>query len=249
MFGIRKKITTGFVSLAIILFFSGVISLLELSSLSSSTTALLDKSKQNMETAKQMLDAVQNQNTALLQMVITGTSEQDSVYLAEVENFEIALKKASLTVRDLEALNDIYIARESYNILIDNNIDKIEQTDKQWFVNIYKTNYYNLTSAIKNYMIQSQEDLAGDAVSLESKAHRAITPGILALGVGILILLMFLFFINTYLVGPVVAMQKSLKAFINAKIPFQVKMQGQDEVAELKENIEELVNKCKNKRA
>lgn len=96
-------------------------------------------------------------------------------------------------------------------------------------------------------MLESQDYLANQAQSLEGSAHRAITPGIMALGVGIVILLMFLFFINIYLISPVVAISKALKDFLAYKIPFQVKMEGKDEILKLKESIEELVIRSKNR--
>lgn len=249
MFGIRKKITIGFLSLAVLLFFSGVVSLIELNRLSNSTTILLEKSKHNIDIAKQMLDAVQDQNTSLLQMVVLGDSSCYISYLEEVKAFEQALQTASDAANDRASLDGIYTAYKSYNQIINSHGQLSYESDTEWFADMYKTSYLNLTTKIKNYMIESQDALANRAELVESSAYRAITPGILALAVGIIILLMFLFFINIYLLIPITTIERSLKNYIKSKIPFNVKMEGRDELFNLKESIEELISIHKNKRS
>lgn len=248
MVGIRKKIKVGFISLAVLLFFSGMISLFELSRLSRSTKEQLDSSQRNLEISKRMLDAVQDQNTALLQIVVLGDSNLDSLYEAGVRAFDDALMQATVTVRDLAELNSIYDARRTYNEVIATHLNGGQADNIHWFVRTYQSSYYNLTTSIKNYMISSQDIIGKKATQLESTAYRAITPGILTLGVAIIILLLFLFFIDIYFAKPVVTIQKSLAGYIKSKIPFNVKTEGKDEVAELKDQIEELITMYKNKK-
>ena len=77
--GIREKIRLGFLALGLLLFFSGLISFFELSKLSRSTQSMLGASLKNMELSKTMLDAVQDQNTALLQIIVSGRRDRESV--------------------------------------------------------------------------------------------------------------------------------------------------------------------------
>ena len=79
--GLKNKIRLGFLSLALLLFFSGIISYFELSRLSHSTHSMLGASFRNMELSKTMLDAVQDQNTALLQMIVSGSRNSDSMLI------------------------------------------------------------------------------------------------------------------------------------------------------------------------
>ena len=64
--GIKNKIRLGFITIGILLFLSGIISSLELTRFNRATHNLLSKSQGSIEMSKQMLDAVQEQNTALL---------------------------------------------------------------------------------------------------------------------------------------------------------------------------------------
>ena len=102
--GIREKIRLGFLALGLLLFFSGLISFFELSKLSRSTQSMLGASLKNMELSKTMLDAVQDQNTALLQIIVSGQSdrESDSLLRAGREKFEAAISDAKISIRDLQ---------------------------------------------------------------------------------------------------------------------------------------------------
>lgn len=237
----RRKILTAFSALGLLLFFAGVVSYLELNRLSEKTKNLLESSSSVMDVSKRMLDAVQDQNTSLLQMIAKGATENDSLFIVARANFEKALSEATITVRDLSELDSIYTACDSYNEVVDSYQWQGTAKDIDWFANVYKSSYYQLTRAIKEYMTVSQNSLARRAESLENNAYRAITPGILALGVAILILLMLYFLLDLYYFKPFSKMNKSLRGYITSRIPFNVKIEGKDEVLELKESIETLI--------
>ena len=81
--GIRKKIMLGFLSLGILLFFSGLMSYFELGRLTHSTQGMLHTSRQNLEISKIMLDAVQHHHHShVTQYQIQAHSSQSySVFL------------------------------------------------------------------------------------------------------------------------------------------------------------------------
>ena len=64
MTGMRKRVTAGFLSIVCLLFFSGMVSFLELSRLSRDTGEILGANKRNIELAREMLDAVHDHNVA-----------------------------------------------------------------------------------------------------------------------------------------------------------------------------------------
>lgn len=242
--GLRKKIYIGFISLAFLLFFSGLISFFELNRLSRMTRTMIDGSAANIELAKGMLDAVQDQNTALLEMIVTGSKNYDSVYDAGKVSFVKAFSNSSITVRDLREMEPIYLAREAYENVVNTFLASGPHKQKgvEWFMDTYRTSYNELTSAIKNYMLLSQNKLNVRAELLENNAYRAITPGIITLAVAIMIIFMFLFLIDIYFAQPVVKISKALQNYIHFHVPFDVKIEGKDEVLKMKEGVESLIN-------
>lgn len=116
--GIKQKIRLGFFALGLLLFFSGLMSYFELNKLSHSTRDMLDASLKNMELSKEMLDAVQDQNTALLQMLVAGDSRYDSLLFIGRARFDAAIGKAKVSIRDLRGLDSIYAANVQYTTVI-----------------------------------------------------------------------------------------------------------------------------------
>lgn len=62
--GIRKRMFVGFVSIVLLLFFSGMVSLFELGRVSNDTEEILLASKSNVELAGEMISALNEQNDA-----------------------------------------------------------------------------------------------------------------------------------------------------------------------------------------
>ncbi len=247
--GIRRKIIIGFLGLAVLLFFSGVISIVELGRLERQTESTFDSGTANLELAREMLDAIQDQGLAMLQHNVEGNINFDSIYLVNNARFTDALNRATISVHDVHELAPIYDAYTAYDKMINQFIGQGGRENMEWFRTVYKEAHFNLASAIKDYMISSQQRMNSKIAGLGETAYRAITPGILALSVGIIILLMFLYLIDTYFSRPVVAINRSLKGYLSTRIPFNVKMEGRDEVMELKEQIEDLIAAIKNKKS
>lgn len=249
MKGIRKKINFGFLLLIILLLFSGSVSMIELNRLTKRNQALFETSYYNIELSKRMLDAVEHQNSALLQMIVLQQSEYDKDYINGGREFDDALKEAAGIEEIPTALDSIVVARDRYQSLVHNFFDEHYDTDVEWFLSMYKTTYNSLTTAIKEYMTNSQYSLVSRATQLENNAYRAIMPGIISLVAAIVIVLMFMFLIELYYTRPILKIQRGLQDYLRHNIPFNVTVEGHDELYKLKENIEALILALKTKKA
>ena len=202
-----------------------------------------------MELSKTMLDAVQDQNTALLQMIVSGSRNSDSMLIVGRQKFDSSMREANVLIRDLQGFDSIYAANVAYNRIVDAYLsDSLHKNSVGWYVNIYETSYADLTTSIKNFMVSSQRIMDVKAQRLEDNAYRATMPGFIALLIGILIVVVFFYFINLYYISPVLKITDALKNYLNSKIPFKVNVEGRDEMFRLKESIEKLIDQQKCKR-
>ena len=94
-------------------------------------------------------------------------------------------------------------------------------------------------------MISTQSSLAPRTEQLKRNAYRAVTPVLISLLVMIAIVLMLYYFVSAYLVRPVLSMNKSLGDYLRFGLPFKVKAEVKDEVAELKDRIDDVVQLAK----
>ena len=82
--------------------------------------------------------------------------------------------------------------------------------------------------------------LKSDIDILTASFYRSVIPGIVAVGVGLLLVLMLLFFMLAFYVNPLYRMLDSLRAYKSMDKKYSVTFDGDDELVELNESITEL---------
>jgi len=247
--GIRRKILSGFVGILILLIFSSLVSLFELERLSKSTQEIIDKSSQTMKATQAMLNIIHDQNTTLLQLIILSDSTNHSNNeITGKKNFIDAKNTISSIFADSDALKQVTTASKEYEKVLKNFTPIDKQSNAKWFIGEYHAAYSNLTRAIKDYHIKSQDYLSDQTQLLEKSAYRASTPNTLTFAVLIMVIGMFLFFVDLYFLKPIINIDQSLKNYVTNKIPFNVKVDSNDEIQSLRDSVEKLIMLYKNKK-
>lgn len=237
--GIKRKIVIGFISIGTLLFLSGIISTFELVRFNRATAVILERSRSTIELSKDMLDAVQEQNTALLMSVTDSlTSTYDSIIEASRVEFNRAFTQARITMAGSPKLTQLAQANDYYNSIVAQINDTVTI---DWFSKVYKTSYFNLTHSIKEFMVAAQGQIIEFTAELEESAYRATMVGIIALAAGLLLIVMFYFMINHFVIYPTLEIQRGLHKHLNSRIPFDVPITTNDELLTLKQDISQLI--------
>ena len=92
-----------------------------------------------------------------------------------------------------------------------------------------------------------QSPLEAKTREIESAAYRTIMQTIITRVVMITIMVVFMFLIELYFTRPVIRIQKSLSNYLKSDIPFSATTEGNDEISQLREDIETLIAAVKNK--
>ena len=251
MTGLRKRVTVGFLSIVCLLFFSGMVSFLELSHLSRDTGEILKANKRNIELAKEMLDAAHEQNIALIRLSVFGDRSCDSLCRKSMERLENTLLVAQSEALEKSFLDSLAFATTELRLVTDNYLAfggaaradssaalRPDSLGGRWYSEEYQALYGRLTAAIKSYMTSTQSSLVPRAEQMKKNAYRAVTPVLISLA----IVLMLFYFMSIYCVTPIERMNKGLGDWLSFRVPFAVKGDLKDEVLELKEKIESLIN-------
>ena len=104
MKGIRKRVLVSFLSVVVLLFFAGLVSLFELRRVSSDTEEILRASERNLGLAKDMLDAAARQNKAVVHSIVFRQRDYDTVLMGS-----IAEMARTLEVVRREAVEQAYL--------------------------------------------------------------------------------------------------------------------------------------------
>lgn len=241
---IRRKISVGFIATFLVLLCAIGINIFELNRLSSRADNILIDNARHTEYATQMLNALQKQNRAVLNMIILGDinyAEQLNIGALE---FGAAIAKATEQSPSNQTLTKIVDAHEQYHTTVTMHATESTIEDNHmWFMNTYIERYYALDKAIKNYMVSPQKSSVAEHVStLENSIYKTITPSVLTLLVAMIILLVFYYMIDTYYTKPVQTISRSLDNYAKNKVPYQVKIEEKSELSLLNTNISELIN-------
>lgn len=243
----RKKISIGFISLALILLFAGAVSMYELHRLRRQALEIVELNSQNAEIADRMLTALQNQNSSILRMIFSESTIPDAGYELGRKSFEEALAAASATESGSADLSSVAKANAEYHDVITLHLYTHESEDIDWFLSTYLKSYYKLDETLKDYLTSPDSSIPARARMLEKSVYKTITPSILTLLVAIIIVLMFYFFVDSYYVRPIIGIHKSLANYLAHNVPFAPKFQSNDdEIKGLRDMIEELIGRKRN---
>ena len=263
MTGIRKRVTIGFLSIVVLLFFSGLVSLFELNHMSADIDIILSTNRKSIEISEGMLDAIRANDRAVMRYaVMRDTSYMDSCRMRfmELSNKIAQARQATsnsaaslfdLLDESVGQLNGVFVQLRQSNAVENSMLPDSMRVGLQpydgdeWYDEVYMPVYNKTCSQITQLLTHSQNYLTPRAERLSRNAYRAVTPVFISLVVMIVILLMFYYFIMIYTVKPIVEMNKSLGDWIRYKLPFAIKAECRDELEELKGKIESVTSNAK----
>ena len=263
MTGIRKRITIGFLSIIVLLFFSGLVSLFELSHMSTDIDLILASNRKSIAISESMLNAIRASDRAVISYaVLRDTSYVDSCRSRFID-LSIKIEQARLETSNSAAslfdsldasagrLNGVFEQlRKSRNVENSLRADSLWSGNMsfdgtEWYDKEYMPVYDMASDQIIRLLSHAQNSLTPRAERLSRNAYRAVTPVFISLVVMIVILLMFYYFIIIYSIKPIVEMNKSLGDWMRYKLPFAVKAECRDELEELKTKIESVTSNAK----
>jgi dGTP triphosphohydrolase len=263
MTGIRKRVTIGFLSIVVLLFFSGLVSLYELNHMSTDIESILASNKRSIELSETMLDAIRANDRAVVSYVILcDTSYVDSCRVtSEAVRAKIAQargesnKSAAALFDSLDhsamhleqvveqllvsrAVEQQVLSRQNDTLVTQNSFNS-----RQWYDKVYLPAYNVTSNSIMQVMSNAQTALTPRAERLSRNAYRAVTPVFISLVVMLVIVVMFYFLFKVYFVKPVLRINRSLGNFLTYRMPFDNTIACRDEVKTLRERINDITTK------
>lgn len=241
--GIRKKIRLGFIAISLLLFFAGLISYLEVMRLDEITEKVVSAGAKSVVLSNEMLDIISHQDSAVVKFVL---NKDTSLFIADSRMTLTKLTQVTKEVKDGFPLNNELvelIEKQSQFIEVFKYKEDSTDLNLDWYFTTYKAKYNGFVVTVKKFMRSTQDSVIQETSDLKNSAYRAIKQAIIALIVAIIIIVMFFALIDIYYIKPVVQITKGLKNYHNLKIPFNVTVNGRDEVFMLKEYIDQLMLK------
>lgn len=239
--GLRLKILLGFLILAVMLLIAGIWSIYELNSIGTSVQNLLDENYKSINAAKMMLEALEREDSAVLLLMMGKWQEGRTIIASGDSLFERGFFIASnnITIAGEQASVDAIEAKyREYKRLWEKPIvDTKRQGDLNWYFESTHETFQEAKQAVNDLMTLNDKEMFQMASHLKNKANRAIMPGIVAIIAALAFSLIFSYFVNYYMVSPIVTITKNIRQYIEKRQAFDVTIETKDELADLADAI------------
>ena len=245
--GIRRKIYSGFVILGVMLLLSGVIAIYEFVNMRNRVSQAVTDNVTTINTVSLLLKVTDEYNFALLKsMGDTGAAaipdiNQDTRF---TDYMEVAKNKYT-DPSEINMADSVVFAYTAYIHVMKEAqlVWKGEyQSKRAWYFNRLYPVYMKLRGYIQQLMQLSQEALAENSKDLSHSFYRSLMPCVVAVGVGIVLVLLFNYFINYYFIRPLLSITKGIANYVMYRKSYTVHLESDDEIQDLNQNIAELID-------
>ena len=241
---LRMKLILGLSSIAAVLVISNVISIMEYTRMSNYVSELIADDISSINVAQQLSSVVDKYNLDLLTVIgdesVTALPDFDQHHFV---SFCDSLK-GSLTERRLVPLADSVLYSYSAYMLTSLELNDVIKSDfidtRTWYFETLQPVFNRLRTDLDKLSVAIYNDLQRNSETFERGFYRSIIPGVVAVGVGVLLVFMLLLFMNIYYVNPLYKMLDSLDNYRKYNKRYNYTFEGDDQLTELNSGIMEI---------
>ena len=124
---------------------------------------------------------------------------------------------------------------EFKDVFLSNFIDT-----REWYFNRLQPRYKRLHSDIDALSTAIYNELQRNSATFERGFYRSVIPGAVAVGVGLVLIILLMFFINSYYVSPIRKIVGGLDNYRSFNKKYNVTFDGNDELNEINTGITEV---------
>ena len=243
---LKLKIILSLSSIAVVLLISSIISVMEYRAMSTYVSSLIADNIHSINMAQELSEASNTYNLDILAVI--GDDNLNSLpdfdqkaFLAHCDS----LKKSLSSVRMVPLADSVLYAYSAY-MLMSLELPEVLKSDfidsRTWYFDRLQPRYNRLRSAIDKMNSVIYSDLKKNSTNFDRGFYRSIIPGIVAVGVGLLLVVMLMFFILSYYVKPIYKMLDGLNNFRSYNKRYSYTFEGDDQLSELNAGITELAS-------
>ena len=243
---IRTKLILSISSIAAILLVSLLISVMEYSGMSNYVSDLIADDISSINVANRLADMSNTYNLQILEVIGDETSLRVPAFDDEYFKSHCDSLRSSVPSNQVKPLADSVMYSYSAYMLTSLELEDVLESDfidsRSWYFERLQPRYDRLRTDLNTLSEAIYQDLAKNSATFEGGFYRSIIPGIVAVGVGLLLVLMLLFFLLAFYVNPLYKMLDGLNAYRSQDKKYSVKFDGDDQLTQLNDGISELAN-------
>lgn len=240
----RMKLTLSLSAISVTLLVSSVISIMEYYKMSNYVSDLIADNIKSVNVAQKLSEVTNQYNLDLLTVI--GDDSVNTLPDFHQKEFmgHCDSLRNSLTSDKMVPLTDSVVYAYSAYMLTSLELNDVLLSDfidtRAWYFDRLQPKFRRLNSYIDVLNSAIYDDLKKNSLTFQRGFYRSIIPGAVAVGVGLLLVLMLLFFILVYYVNPIYRMLAGLNNYRSFNKKYSYSFEGDDQLAELNDGITEL---------
>ena len=213
--GVRSKIFTASLVIALMLLLSGALAFFELGRMSRYISDFISNSILSVDLTRNLLNTSERYHSDLFRQ-IGGDGLLAQPETIPAEEFEAGMErlyKVLASDSERQMADSVRYAYSAY-MQVAREIESVwlrpqeERTD--WYFNRLQTVYTKLRGYLQRLSDTSQSAITDSYNSLQDSYYRSIMPGVIASAASIVLIILFVYFLNHYVVHPMLRMSRHL---------------------------------------
>lgn len=244
----RMKLTLSLSAIAVTLLVSCVISIMEYYRMSNYVSDLIADNIRSVNVAQKLSEVTNKYNLDLLALI--GDNSVNTLPDFHQKEFmgHCDSLRNSLTSDKMVPLTDSVVYAYSAYMLTSLELNDVMLSDfidtRAWYFDRLQPKFRRLNHYIDVLNEAIYDDLKKNSLTFQRGFYRSIIPGAVAVGVGLLLVLMLLFFLLVFYVNPIYRMLSGLNNYRSYNKKYSYSFEGDDQLVELNDGITELT--CEN---
>ena len=242
---LSRKVFLSLGSIAAILLLSSVISILEYRRMSSYVSDLIAANIKSINLSQKLADLTEEYNHQMLSVVVQNDISKMPEFNLQYFNDQADSLKNSFTSKT--ALPMVDSVARSFNdfMLTSLKFDEVFLADDvntgEWFFGTLQPSYnkFRQDMAVLNEMIHAE--LTRNSADFDAGFYRSVIPGIVAIGAGLLLVFLLLYFIMSNYVRPIYRISDGIDNYMKSGRRHGYVFDGDDQLANINNGVTELI--------
>ena len=241
---LKSKTVLALSAIAVVLIVSGIISILEYRRMSNYVSDMIAEDINSINVAQKLATVTDEYNLQILTVI--GDDSLNSLPDFDQQGFVSYCDslRSSFSGEKVLPLTDSVLYSYSAYMLTSLELEQVIHSDfidsRTWYFERLQPSFRRLSGDIDRLSQAMYDDLQANSEEFDQGFHRSIIPVVVAVSVGVILVLLLMFFIISYYVNPVNKMLDGLNDYRSMGRRYTQAFDGNDELAELNEGITEL---------
>jgi len=220
-------------------------------------TELISDNTNSIQVSRELLTKAEEYNLRMMHLVVgeVGKESIEVINDDEFVSFFSDMKESFVTEQDKANADSVMYAFAAYMYVVREASDiwLISKDDirKEWYFNRLQPVYGKLKAYIEKLTNDSQDALIRNSQSLQDNFYRSLMPGLISALLGFMMVLLFNYYLNHYLINPLLKISRGIKGYLRLNKNYDVRIESNDEIAELNDRVKDIIdiNKSAKKRS